>query len=131
MKKWMFVLVFGASLPASAQVENCSVLGVQELSSLYQELSSSIDTIVETLSGLSEASQSLLIEEVASIQIDYNSTINGDAVGGESERFRAAVAALNDSVAAGWRPLSPHPISTEVSYATFYWQWTIARYAEQ
>ncbi|MDA9001907.1 hypothetical protein N9H08_00440 [bacterium] len=39
MKCLLVCLVLCASLSASAQDDNCTVLGVQELSSLYSELS--------------------------------------------------------------------------------------------
>ena len=52
MKRFLTCLALFASLSASAQDDNCTVLGVQELSSLYSELSQSIDTIVTALQGL-------------------------------------------------------------------------------
>ena len=54
MKRLLACLALCASLSASAQDDNCTVLGVQELSSLYSELSQSIDTIVTALQGLIE-----------------------------------------------------------------------------
>jgi len=54
MKRFLACLALCASLSASAQDDNCTVLGVQELSSLYSELSQSIDTIVTALQGLIE-----------------------------------------------------------------------------
>ena len=52
MKRLLACLALCASISASAQDDNCTVLGVQELSSLYSELSTSIDTIVTALSEL-------------------------------------------------------------------------------
>ena len=49
MKRFLACLAICTSLSASAQDDNCTVLGVQELSSLYSELSTSIDTIVAAL----------------------------------------------------------------------------------
>ena len=49
MKRLLACLALCASLSASAQDDNCTILGVQELSSLYSDLSASIDTIVAAL----------------------------------------------------------------------------------
>ena len=49
MKRFLACLALCASLSTSAQDDNCTILGVQELSSLYSELSASIDTIVAAL----------------------------------------------------------------------------------
>jgi len=64
MKHLLACLAFCASLSASAQDDNCTVLGVQELSSLYSQLSSSIDTIVAALSDLSDSHSSPSTTEV-------------------------------------------------------------------
>ena len=49
MKRFLACLALCASLSASAQDDNCTVLGVQELSSLYADLSTSINAIVTSL----------------------------------------------------------------------------------
>lgn len=67
MKRLLACLALCASLSASAQDDNCTVLGVQELSSLYSELSGSIDTIVHSLGSLAQWSNSA--------QLDFDSVL--------------------------------------------------------
>ena len=70
MKRLIACLALCASLSASAQDDNCTVLGVQELSSLYAELSASIDTIVAALeSATLSDQQSKTIEEYDQVYV--------------------------------------------------------------
>jgi len=69
MKRLLACLVLCASLSASAQDDNCTVLGVQELSSLYSELSQSIDTITSALQGIVDQSNSNQSREITNYQI--------------------------------------------------------------
>jgi len=62
MKRLFACLAICASLSASAQDDNCTVLGVQELSSLYSELSASIDTIVAALSLVALNTDASIVE---------------------------------------------------------------------
>lgn len=72
MKRLLACLALCASLSASAQDDNCTVLGVQELSSLYSELSASIDTIVAALQlTATSSSDTLVTEQRQPIIIDY------------------------------------------------------------
>jgi len=70
MKRLLACLALCASLSASAQDDNCTVLGVQELSSLYSELSASIDTIVAALAATAQAQQPLIVSEYSSCYVE-------------------------------------------------------------
>ena len=67
MKRLLACLALCASLSASAQDDNCTVLGVQELSSLYSELSQSIDTIVSGLAALQPTSTLHSAQEIQQV----------------------------------------------------------------
>lgn len=72
MKRLLACLALCASLSASAQDENCTILGVQELSALYSELSQSIDTIISGLTAASARTDSLEIIKVGDYSLYYN-----------------------------------------------------------
>jgi hypothetical protein len=72
MKRFLACLALCASLSASAQDDNCTVLGVQDLSSLYSELSASIDTIVAALSVAAMNSNSDIVEYTTCSDINPN-----------------------------------------------------------
>jgi hypothetical protein len=69
MKRFLACLALCASLSVSAQDDNCTVLGVQELSLAYSDLNASIDSITSSLVSLfdsiAQASQPRII-------IDYD-----------------------------------------------------------
>ena len=101
MKRLLACLALCASLSVSAQDDNCTVLGVQELSSLYSELSASIDTIIEALSASAQEKQ---VVEMAFL--DQSNSIYQGSYAADNILF----ARLLDSIAVGWHPTSFVPL---------------------
>ena len=88
MKRLLACLVLCASLTASAQDDNCTVLSIQELSSAYQDLNASIDSILVSLQSFNER-----------VIVEYCLCTSGGS--GYSSNLTQCV---NDSIAAGWSP---------------------------
>jgi hypothetical protein len=65
--------VLSCALNASAQSDDCTIIGVQELSTLYQDLNNSVDSISDAILSLADSLHSLfhpnLIQEVGAITI--------------------------------------------------------------
>ena len=126
MKHLLACLALCASLSASAQDDTCTVLGVQELSSLYAELSASIDTI---LTGLQNLQGSPLIAEMAVLQRGWSAGPGYSA--GTPQARRAAEMALvnevNDSISTGWQP---YPITWQYGYSLHASSFLIVKYAD-
>lgn len=113
MKRLLACLALCASLSVSAQDDNCTVLGVQELSSLYGELSMSIDTIVSALSAISNAAQSSSSQEWTEVDYIYTRDkqhLHGNLSGGgcntnyptEQEYFSPSEQIIVSRLAQGW-----------------------------
>lgn len=131
MKRLLACLALCATLSASAQDDNCTVLGVQELSSLYSELSMSIDTIVSALSEISNAAQSSSNQEWT--EVDYIYTRDKQHVHGnlssngcytqyptEQEFFSPAEQIIVSRLAQGWT-LREHEWDGE--FLSYYTTW--------
>ena len=87
MKRLLACLALCTSLSASAQDDNCTVLGVQELSLAYQSIEASVDSIVLSLQSLSDR-----------LIVDYCICYSGGS-------FTTDLAqCVNDSIATGWSP---------------------------
>ena len=102
MKRLLACLALCASLSASAQDDNCTVLGVQELSSLYSELSASIDTIVAALQITATQLQSTAGETDTLITINRQPAIVDYAVCSD-------VVCINNLLQQGYVPLPGSP----------------------
>ncbi len=59
MKRFLACLALCASLSASAQDDNCTVLGVQELSLAYQNINSSIDSVTQAIISIADTLHSI------------------------------------------------------------------------
>ena len=86
MKRLLACLALCASLSASAQDDNCTVLPVQELSLAYQDLNASIDSIMVSLQSLNDR-----------VIVEYT-VCWGYASGWDNELTQC----VNDSLDAGW-----------------------------
>ena len=120
MKRLLACLVLCASLSASAQDDNCTVLGVQELSSLYSELSASIDTIVAALqlTATSSTDTMVTVQRQPTI-IDYKVCANETCV--------------NDYILQGYVPLPGSPsfaIAHTYGGGQYHWRQAMVKYAD-
>ena len=98
MKRFLACLALCASLSASAQDDNCTVLPVQELSLAYQDLNASIDSIMVSLQSLNDK-----------VIVEYcvcTSCCN--------DWYTRIQECVNDSIAGGWSPIGS--ASTSGSY---------------
>jgi len=126
MKRLLACLALCASLSASAQDDNCTILGVQDLSSLYSELSASIDTIVAALQLTATQLQSQVGGADTIITIQSERTIL-------DYRVCSNESCVNNYISQGYEPLSGSP-----SYAgacsncgtVFAWRQAMVKYAE-
>jgi hypothetical protein len=60
MKRLLAYVVLCTSLSASAQDDNCTVLGVQELSAAYYDLNASINSITDSIDSLASTLSSII-----------------------------------------------------------------------
>ena len=85
MKRFLACLALCASLSASAQGDNCTVLGVQELSSLYSALFTSVDSINQSVLSLVDSLNNYIptsgIQELGAIS--ETAEHNGYGCGGQ------------------------------------------------
>lgn len=116
MKRLLACLTICASLSASAQDESCTVLGVQELSSLYSDLSASIDTIIQAMSAAASEKQ---VVEIAFLD-HHNSQ-------GKQAADNILFSRLLDSIAVGWHPTSFTPLRYSYENAS---RLVIVKYAD-
>jgi hypothetical protein len=86
MKRLLACLALCASLSSTAQDDNCTVLGVQELSLAYQDLNASIDSIMVSLQSLNDR-----------VVVEYSF-----CKAGGSQFDQNLIQCVNDSLAAGW-----------------------------
>ena len=70
MKRFLACLALCASLSASAQDDNCTILGVQELSLAYQNINSSIDSVTQAIISIADTLHSI----AESISLDQDSS---------------------------------------------------------
>jgi hypothetical protein len=101
MKRLFACLALCASLSASAQDDNCTVLGVQELSLLYSELSASIDTIVAALQLNAQAQQPRTIIEYSYCEAGSNT---GNYIGSWMSHIQPC---CNTRLSQGFQPFGP------------------------
>ena len=100
MKRFLACLALCASLSASAQDDNCTILGVQELTLAYQELNTSIDSITNALLGVADSISSSLrpatiVEYTLCVGDNSNTTVSRNAM----------VNCVNERLTEGWQPL--------------------------
>ena len=85
MKRFLACLALCASLSASAQGDNCTVLGVQDLSSAYLNLSNSLDSVKTALNQI--VSQLDSINNLVLPNVNGLSTPHGQADYAEDGHF--------------------------------------------
>ena len=100
MKRFLACLALCASLSASAQDDNCTILGVQELTLAYQELNTSIDSITNALLGVADSISSSLrpatiVEYTLCVGDNSNTTVSRNAM----------LNCVNERLTEGWQPL--------------------------
>jgi hypothetical protein len=120
MKRFLACLALCASLSASAQDDNCTLLGVQELSALYYDLSQSIDSI---LLALNSAGGGQTITDIDVISTNGGTTYNSQATFLQNHNNQ-----LLDSILQGWAPLYPPVRYTQQTSAVLVQ--TIVKYAD-
>ena len=111
MKRLLACLAICTSLSASAQDDNCTVLGVQELSGLYANLSTSVDTVTQGWINLLNALES------------SSSTIDTTVVVLESRQITAYTVESNESsvntlLAQGWHLYGPPSFPVRATQCT-------------
>ena len=100
MKRLLACLVLCASLSASAQDDNCTVLGVQELSAAYYDLNASIDSITGSLVALADSLSNLNAHRTIT---EYSTCwINNNYLSPLQSGFQNC---CNQKLADGWQPL--------------------------
>ena len=99
MKRLLACLALCASLSASAQDDNCTILGVQELSSLYSELSASIDSISNSIIAVADSLTSFNdVHTIVEYDLCHTSNTN------RSTAMNSIKGCVNSKIAQGYTP---------------------------